>query len=256
MKPFVVLVAALLAFQAQAPLQSSPAPAASAAAPAPAASVQIRPHHLVYRFGYNTRVADSGAGTGTTTIDILGQASDGGVMIRGQDYVWNTTQPRQANTCEVYSNGSVECAKAPYTLSPIQATLFPLLARGYFHALQTSQTAAFSHTLQVTCTFAPVLTGEGFAGQVYTWKGSYNLTGKGVVQNSAPPLLLVAQQGTFRQQGGRYIKIEERANIIYDPQGDIPVYVSDLRTYFPQFSVYNSNSVEVELKSAAMAAQP
>lgn len=59
--------------------------------------------HLVYRFGYNTKVADSGKSTGTTTVDIVGRAPDGGLEISGTDFWWNTVRPRATNTCEVLS---------------------------------------------------------------------------------------------------------------------------------------------------------
>jgi hypothetical protein len=38
--------------------------------------------HLVYQFGYNTKAAKSGTGTGTTTIDIVGLAKDGGMTVK------------------------------------------------------------------------------------------------------------------------------------------------------------------------------
>lgn len=78
--------------------------------PAPA---QTSERHLVYQFGYNTAVATSGQGTGTTTIDVKGVAADGGVIISGQDYWWNTARPRATNTCEVYATGNVSCSERP-----------------------------------------------------------------------------------------------------------------------------------------------
>src|SRR5271166_6279246 len=74
--------------------------------------------HLVYQFGYNTAVASSGNGTGTTTIDIMGPAADGGLIINGQDSWWNTARPRATNSCEVYPGGRVACSQAPYAISP------------------------------------------------------------------------------------------------------------------------------------------
>ncbi|HTU81924.1 MAG TPA: hypothetical protein VMF61_07330, partial [Candidatus Acidoferrales bacterium] len=90
---------------------------------------------LVYEFGFNTPVASQGNGTGKETIEILGPAKDGGMMVSGTDYWWNTARPRATNTCEVYATGSVTCAERPYALSPIQLTIFPLLGKNYFKGL-------------------------------------------------------------------------------------------------------------------------
>src|SRR5271166_6542152 len=126
MKTVGLLLASLLALGGQAP----------AAVPAPV-------RHLVYQFGYNTKVAKAGNGTGTTTVDILGPAQDGGVMISGTDYWWNTARPRATNTCEVYPNGGVTCAERPYAISPMQLTLFPLLAHKYFSGLAAGPTSSW-----------------------------------------------------------------------------------------------------------------
>ncbi len=65
MKTFGLMIAVVLMLGAQSPAAGSKC-------------------HLVYEFGYNTKVASSGNGTGTTTIDIGGTAPDGGVMISGK----------------------------------------------------------------------------------------------------------------------------------------------------------------------------
>ena len=83
------------------------------------ASAQAQPpliRHLVYQFGFNTKAASAGTGTGTTTVDIYGPTADGGLLISGQDFWWNTVRPRATNTCEVYPNGSVDCKDAPYAI--------------------------------------------------------------------------------------------------------------------------------------------
>jgi hypothetical protein len=222
-----LLVAALLGLSAQAP--------ASATAPV---------RHLVYQFGYNTKVASSGNGTGTTTVDILGPAKDGGVMVSGTDFWWNTVRPRATNTCEVYPNGSVSCSQAPYAISPIQLTLFPLLGRSYFNELSADGKSSWTRSYQLK---AAVLPGaSGFAGQSYTWNCVYSLHGQGPIAK-AGPIVLIKATGTLDQQSGRYLKATSKQRIAYDPRAKLPVFVSDVRTHVPQRSVYSNDLVELKL---------
>jgi hypothetical protein len=131
---------------ATSPAGAAPAPAASgsmapAAMPAAAGLPAVR--HLVYQFGYNTKAASSGNGTGTTTIDIVGLASDGGMTVKATDNWWMAYQPKQSSVCEVYANGNVTCAKAPYSLTVIQLAVLPLLGvksiRGTAHSPSTEK---------------------------------------------------------------------------------------------------------------------
>jgi hypothetical protein len=225
MKSIGLLVAAIVILSAQSP------------APAPV-------RHLVYQFGFNTPVASSGQGTGTTTIDILGPAADGGVMISGTDQWWNTVRPRAANTCEVYPNGGVSCLQAPYALSPIQLTLFPLLGRSYFKGLGAGATASWTRSYPVKAAILPGA--SGFAGQLSTWNCAYNMQGKGPIHNAAP-LVLILAQGTLDQTGGRYLKATSKQRIVYDPVRKVPAIVRDERTHLPQRSVYNNDVVEAKL---------
>jgi hypothetical protein len=199
---------------------------------------------LVYEFGYNTKVASSGNGTGTTTIAILGPAKDGGVMISGTDSWWNSARPRATNTCEVYPDGGVSCLQTPYALSPIQLTLFPLLGRSYFHGLSANAMSSWTRSYQVKAAILPGA--SGFAGQLTTWKCVYTLHGKGPIAK-AGPTVLIETTGTLDQQGGRYFKATSKQRIAYDPVAKIPVVVRDVRTYLPQRSVYNNDSVELKL---------
>jgi hypothetical protein len=225
MKAIALLLAALLGLSGQTP------------APAPV-------RHLVYQFGYNTKVASQGTGTGTTTIDISGPAPDGGVLISGTDYWWNTARPRATNTCEVYPNGGVSCLQRPYALSVIQLTLFPLLARNYFKGLSASGTSSWQHTYQVKAAIVPGA--NGFAGELYTWNCTYGLHGKGSIAGAAP-LVLIQANGTLDQQGGRYLKATSKQRIAYDPAAKVPVLVNDVRTHLPQTNVYNKDLVELKL---------
>lgn len=236
---FVTAALALAAIAAPLPAleQQTPAP------PAPAAAAPPAVRHLVYRFGYNTKAADSGTGTGTTTIDIGGVASDGGLTVTATDDWWNTVKPRQSFTCELYSSGSVTCAQAPYAISPIQIAIVPLLGQSYFAALSAGSNASWKQSNEVRATFFPGAT-SGFAGQVYTWKCDYTLTGKGTVPDSAP-LIFVQSDGAMKQQGGRSITVNQKANIAFDPRIQVPVFIDEEITFIPRLSI---NRYTIQLK--------
>ena len=87
---------------------------------------------------------------------------------------------------------------------------------------------------------------SGFAGQVTTWKCVFTLTGKGPAPGNAH-LILVHQTGTLDQQGGTYLKATEKANIAYDPVQKVPAFVEEVRTHFPQRSVYNNDTIQLKL---------
>lgn len=200
--------------------------------------------HLVYQFGYNTPVASQGQGTGTTAVDIVGPAADGGVTISATDSWWNTARPRATNTCEVYADGGVSCLARPYALSPIQLTLFPLLGRSYFKALSAGNKSSWTREYSVKAAILPGA--SGFAGQLSTWKCTFALHGQGPVKGAAP-LLLILASGTLTQQGGRYLSATSKQRIVYDPRAKIPAIVRDTRTHLPQHNVYNNDVVEVKL---------
>ncbi len=231
MKKLAMPLVALLAFSGQA--ASTPAPAHLA--------------HLVYQFGYNTPVASSGNGTGTETIDISGPAPDGGLLISGQDHWWNTVRARATNTCELYRGGTVSCSQAPYALSPIQLTIFPLLARGFFSGLNPGGTSTWERNYTVKAAIIPGA--SGFAGNPYTWKCSFALTGKGPIKGAAP-MILIEASGTLNQQGGTYLKATSKQRIVYDPNAKIPAIVRDVRTHIPYRSVYSNDLIELKLLKA------
>lgn len=231
MKHFAAFIVLLLAVGGQ--------PATSASAPM---------RHLVYQFGYNTKVANSGNGTGTTTVDIVGPAPDGGVTVSGTDFWWNTARPRATNTCEVYPNGSVTCLQPAFGISPMQFTLFPLLGRKYFSGLAAGPKSAWTNKNEIKAAIVPGA--AGFAGQVTTWDCVFMLTGKGPIAGSAP-LVLVQQTGTLSQQGGTYRSATEKASIAYDPVQKVPAFIDEVRTHFPQRSVYNNDTIQLKLTSVS-----
>jgi hypothetical protein len=222
------------------------APALAQQSPAPAAGLpSVR--HLVYQFGYNTKAAKSGTGTGTTTIDIVGLAKDGGVTVTATDNWWNTVKPRQSSTCEVYPNGSVTCAQAPYAISPIQIAVVPLLGQDYFSPLSAGPTATWQQKYTVKAAFFPSAA-TGFAGQLYTWNGAYSLTGKGTPGGGS--LILIHSTGSMKQQGGRYIAVNQKANILFDPHLKVPALVDEEFTFVPQLSV-SRYTIEMKLIKAS-----
>ncbi len=229
MKNLALLWAALFAFSAQTPAAQTAAPHA------------VR--QLVYEFGYNTKVAKSGNGTGTTTITIYAPAADGSVEITGQDFWWNTVRPRAINSCKLSPSGSVSCSAMPYAISPIQLTIFPLLARGFFKGVTTAGSTK-NNNYKVAAAILPG--NSSYAGQLVTWDCAYALHGKGPIANAAP-MVLVQTTGTLTQEGGRYFKMNSKQRIAYDPVAKIPVIVSDTRTHYPQHNVYNNDDIELKL---------
>lgn len=201
--------------------------------------------HLVYRFGYNTKATKEGNGTGTTTIDITGVAKGGGGMIvKATDNWWNSVNPRQSYTCEVYPDGRVDCVEPPKALSPIQVAIVPLLGKNYFSALAGGAHANWQQTYTVKATFAPVAA-RGFAGQVYTWNCAYALQAKGTTPGNGHTLTVVNSSGSMKQQGGRYIKVNQKANLLFDPVLQTPVYVDESLTFVPRLT---TDRYTVELK--------
>jgi len=199
--------------------------------------------HLVYRFGYNVKAASQGTNTGTTTIDILGSAADGGMTMTATDDWWNTARPRQSYTCELYPNGGVTCAQPPYALSPIQLAVVPLLGKHYFAALSAGSHSTWTQAYNVRATFFPGAS-SGFAGQVYTWNCSYALNGKGTIPNGAP-LILILSNGAMKQKGGRYITVNQKTSLAFDPRIQVPVLIDETLTFVPPQSI---NRYTVQLK--------
>jgi hypothetical protein len=80
---------------------------------------------------------------------------------------------------------------------------------------------------------------------VHTWNCDYNLTGKGPIPKGEPVILIHAT-GAMKQQGGRYITVNQKANFAYDPRIHMPVYVDESITFVPRLSI-NSYTVQMKL---------
>ena len=237
-------IAAMLATSPAQSQQTTTTSAPAAAKASPAAAGLPAVTHLVYQFGYNTKAAASGGDTGTTTIDFVGMAADGGMTVKATDSWWNEPKSKQSFTCEVYADGGVTCADPPHALSPIQLAIVPLLGQNYFASLSGGPTASWTQNFDMKATFAPGKT-AGFMGQVYTWNCAYTLTGKGTTPDTAP-LILTHSEGTMKQEGGRYLVLNRKANIHFDPRIKLPVFVTELSTFVPQVTT-NSYSIELKL---------
>jgi hypothetical protein len=221
-------------------MSTTPPPASPAATGSPSGVPAVR--QLVYRFGYNTQATDEGRSTGTTTIDFVGRAKDGGMTVTATDDWWNGAKPRQSFTCEVYPSGAVTCATAPFALSPIQVAIVPLLGRRYFAALSAGSHASWTQSYAVRATFFPGA--SGFAGQVYTWNSAFTLTGKGLLSKGSP-LIAIDATGSMKQQGGRYYTANVTSSIAFDPRIRKPALIDDVITFVP---TYNVNRYTVQLR--------
>ena len=60
--------------------------------------------------------------------------------------------------------------------------------------------------------------------------------------------------GAMKQQGGRYITVNQKANILVDPHLRMPVFDEEL-TFVPRLTV-NRYTVELKLISYSKNAQP
>lgn len=200
--------------------------------------------HLVYEFGYNTPVASQGAGTGTMTVDVSAPLADGGVMVSATDTWWNAIRTAATNACEVYPGGDIACTERPYAMSPMQLTLFPMLSRSFFSGLEAGGLGKWQ--TKYTADAAVVPGAAGMAGNPYVWNCVFELQGKGPIVDNGTSVIIEAD-GMLEQTSGRYLKATSTEHIAYDTSTKVPLAVSDVRTYFPQTSIYNADLVELKL---------
>lgn len=169
-------------------------------------------------------------------------------MVNATDEWWNSVNPKQTAECEIHVNGNLECPKAPYNLTGIQATVLPLLAHGFFSGFASNPNATAARKYSLRASFAPGIH-TGFSGQPFTWNCEFNLTGAGTVPESAP-LVLIHSKGQMAQQAGRYIKANGKYNIVYDPRIKMPAIVNSQWTFVPRVTV-SYYTVEMRLIKAA-----
>jgi len=209
---------------------------------APASAAPER--HLQYAFStYPTRrVAPAnvgivdGPGTGVMNVDVLGLASDGGLVVQMQDQWWYTIRPLQSRTCEVFPNGGTNCGVFP---SPTVAerVLLPLLARDYFAGISNGTwTQKYLANL-----------GDG----LFVYSADFNLNALGTSDDGR--IVKIASQGSIAQVGGRYRKASDTAWVTYDKVAGVPLTVHDVVQATPNNSVFSSVSVDLQMRSDSAA---
>lgn len=219
MKKLAMLLGVLLALCAQTP-----------AAPA---------RHLEYAFAiYPTARSNNGDYDGKLSVDVLGQAPDGGMLVRASEWWYFTLRPRQARECEIYAGGSVRCDNVPPYPSDVELTLFPLLAPDFFKS--GSLTGASSWQQQFTLSLDKNL---------YVTQASMNLSA--TPQGSQ---LNVTSKGRFQQLDRSRRTIVEEGRFTYDRTLGIPIVVHDVHGPLPTASVYSQLSVDLQLMKDSAAA--
>jgi hypothetical protein len=206
---------------------------------APAAPVR----HLEYAFAiYPVAKPNGGAYNGTMTVDILGAAADGGLLVRASDWWYYALRPRQAVECEVYANGDVHCDNVPPYPSESALVLFPLLAQNFFS--RGSPTGASSWRQEYKVAFAKGL----FVSAI-----SMNL--KATPQGDGR-FVIVKSEGTIRQLDGRQRYATEEGEFIYDRAASVPLVVHDARGHLPTESVYSRTAVDLRLLKDSASTMP
>lgn len=196
----------------------------------PAAPVR----HLEYAFAiYPTAKPNGGLYNGTMSVDILGTAPDGGMLVQASDYWYYTLRPRQSRQCEVYASGSVRCDDVPPYPTEAQLVLLPLLARDFLP--DGSSTGPSSWQRKFTLSFANGL---------YVTAASLDLIG--TPQNGGSTLI-VTSTGVFRQLDRRERKALEEGRYVYDRATSIPIVVHEVRSPTPAASVYSQIAVDLQL---------
>ena len=226
MKHVVLVLAAAFALMGQTP---SPAPMPGSVL------------HLTYQWGFNTGADHWGQGTGTTTVDLV-PASDGGVMVYGTDWLWDTLKARETNACEAYPAGTIDCKQAPNAISPIQLTLFPLVAGAYFSKAEITPSASWHRAYTVHAAIAPI--GSSMLSQPDTYTFDYSFQGQGKIPNENN--IIIQSTGTFARQGG-FFHGKGTQRIAYDPVNKIPLAVNDVRTHLAEASTNNNDAIELRL---------
>jgi hypothetical protein len=169
--------------------------------------------HLEYRFGYHTDSVDEGPGTGTLSVDIYGLQSDGGVLVSGQDYWWDSVRPRATNTCEVYANGSVACTQRPYDLAWLQADVFPLLGREFFSGLSTDPQRHWQQHFTIT------------RGNLDIWRYVFDLHAHVPVSKSEARIPIDVTETGADERYSAPLKPVLNGVIVYDPIDKVPVSI-------------------------------
>lgn len=223
MKNWGVLLAALLAITGEGP------------------ATPVR--HLEYAFAiYPTAKPNGGYYNGTMTVDILGAAPDGGMLVRASDWWYYTLRPRQAVECEVYESGDVHCDSVPPYPSDSDLVLFPLLAQNFFSRGSPASTSSWRQEYRVS-----------FSRGLFVSTISMNLSAN---PQSDGRFLIVKSEGSIRQLDGRQRYATEEGQVVYDRATSIPLVVHDARGHLPTNSIYSRTAVDLRLLKDSASTVP
>jgi hypothetical protein len=217
MKNYLALLAALFALSGQAPAPNS-------------AAVPVR--RLDYAFSIYPNLGNGG-GRGTLHVAVLGRASDGGLLIQGTDdwdLPWGRDREHQTIACEVYDSGTVTCPDDEVGLSPMQRSLFPLLATGFF-------TDGNEQRFQIV--------DRGPLGVLTTMSDTKLVTS----QTSNPDRLAVDldQRVDWKATSVTVPFATARANVIYDRQSAVPVSLHESWNDLHNPNLHDSYTLEMKL---------
>jgi hypothetical protein len=190
--------------------------------------------HLEYAFAiYPVAKPNNGYYNGTLSVDVLGPAPDGGMLVSASEWWYYTLRPRQTRGCEVYPTGSVRCDDTPPYPSESELVLFPLLADKFIS--NASATGASSWEQKFTLSFSKGL---------FVTDASMDLS---AMPRGDGRLLDVKSTGVFQQVDRHQWKEQEDGKFLYDRVASIPVLVHEERAPTPTRSVYSSTAVDLRL---------
>ena len=223
MKIFGMLLVALLALTGEAPT-------------APAAPVR----HLEYAFAiYPTAKSNGGDYNGTLSVDILGTAPDGGMLVQASEWWYYTLRPRQTRECEIYAGRTVRCDDVPPYPSEVELALFPLLARDFFSGSLPNGASSWQQKFELS-----------FAKGLYVTATSMDLS---ATPQNGGQVVIVTSKGLFQQLDRRDRKTVEEGQFVYDRAASLPVVVHEVRSPTPTGSIYSQTAINLQLmKDSAM----
>jgi hypothetical protein len=220
---FDLLFTALLARSDVSSLSPSPSPVPSAVA-----------RHLEYRFGWNTKVEDSGPLTGTLSVDIQPPEADGSVVVSATQDWWGSERPQETTTCSVFPSGGITCSQRPYILTGMELALFPMLGKDFFSGFNTTASSQWEARFALT---------RGIG----VWNADFTLDGRGPIAGSAP-LQLIELSGSLKPDPQHYSERSDQitGRVAYDPNAKLPVMVSE-QILHQTGSTRNLESVQLRL---------
>lgn len=198
-----------------------------------AVSAAVPATHLEYAFTAYPAVG-SGGGQGTLSVDLLGAAPDGGLLVRVHDvwtHPWRELRPRAAVTCDISAGGNVNCPDAPYVLSPVQRALLPFLAPAFFQD-RASWTQAYRvrayPSVRVSVSRAIERAGPAPSGVRLTFNGRTTVHAAGHV--------------TFGNTTG---------SLVYDPSTHLPLEIDAQTSRTPANNAFERLDVTLRLQSSS-----